>query len=82
MLGRDVTAVAGGTNFAPPRGLHCALRARADGPTLQQVGAQFESNHEALCDLASPAAAWISGAIVPVDGGRLARGLDLPAGED
>ena len=32
--------------------------------------------------LASPAAAWISGAIVPVDGGHLARGLDLPAGED
>ena len=31
--------------------------------------------------LASPAAAWISGAIVPVDGGHLARGLDLPAGE-
>ena len=32
--------------------------------------------------LASPAAAWISGAVVPVDGGHLARGLDLPAGED
>ena len=57
VLGRGVTVAAGGTNFAPPRGLHCALRARADGPTLQQVEARFESNHEVLCDLASPAAA-------------------------
>lgn len=32
--------------------------------------------------LASPAAAWISGAIIPVDGGHLSRGLDLPVGED
>lgn len=48
---------------------------------LRRVGEAQDMAGAALF-LSSPAAAWISGVILPVDGGHLARGIDLPGDDD